>query len=240
MKDPEAFNFDGDYGEDYKELASRVIPGYDELFLATLALMQERLPPDARVLVVGCGTGREIEVFAPAESGWQFDAVDPSLEMVRCTESVARRLGVLDRVNLHHAYTHDLDLPHKYDAATVINVMHFLPDDGAKDRLMCSVAERMLPGGTVMLFDLHGDPTESYFPLFYSAWTRFMDLRGYTGKKQERLLKRLAAGIAYVGEDRVLEICARADLSLVRIYWGGLLYSGWMLEYHPTEPERHD
>ena len=230
MKDPAAFNFDGDYGDEYKELAGRVIPGYNELFLATLALLQERLAENARILVVGCGTGREIETFAPAEPGWRFDAVDPALEMVRCTASVAEHLGVQDRVSVHHAYTHDLDLPYKYDAATVINVMHFLPDGGAKDRLMCSVAERMHPGGTVMLFDLHGDPTRPYFPLYYSAWIRFMELRGYRGAKKERLLKRLAAGIAYVGEDRVLEICSGAGLRLIRRYWGGLLNTGWILE----------
>lgn len=230
MKDPTSFNFDGDYGEEYKELASRVIPGYNQLFLATLALLQERLVDHARLLIVGCGTGREIEIFAPAEPNWRFDAVDPSLKMVRCTEGVIQRLGVQDRVGLYHAYTHELDLPYKHDAATVINVMHFLPDDGEKDRLMRSVAERISPGGTVMLFDLHGDPAKPYFPLFYSAWVRFMDLRHYTGKKKERLLKRLAAGIAYVEEDRILEICDGAGLNLIRPYWGGLLYTGWLLE----------
>ena len=62
-----------------------------------------------------------------------------------------------------------------------------------------SVGQRVKPGGTIVLFDLHGDPSKTYFKLFYSAWIRYMDLRGYTGKKKERLLKRLEAGIAYVG-----------------------------------------
>ena len=230
MKDPKAFNFDGDYGDDYKELASRVIPGYDELFVATLALLQERLPAEARVLIVGCGTGREIEVFAPAQPHWQLDAVDPARAMVEYSAQVVSAMGVQDRVTLHHAFVHELPEGRVYDAATVINVMHFLSDDGAKDQLMRSVSERLRPGGTVMLFDLHGDPAQPYFPLYYAAWKRFMDLRGYTGRKKHRLLRRLEAGIAYVGEDRVLEICTNASLRLVRPYWGGLLYSGWLLE----------
>ncbi len=230
MKDPKAFNFDGEYGEEYNELASRVIPGYDELFVATLALLQERLGPEARILIVGCGTGQEIEVFAPQSEGWEFDCVDPSPSMVEFSRQVADRIGVSSRVNFHHSYTHELGHDKLFDAATVINVMHFLEDDGSKDALMQSVAQRVKPSGTVILFDLHGDPDQAYFKLFYDAWKRYMDLRGYTGKKKEHLLQRLESGIAYVDQDRIIQICSDAGLQLIHPFWGGLLYTGWLLE----------
>lgn len=235
MKDPKAFNFDGDYGDEYKDLASRVIPGYDELFIATLALLQERLDPNSRLLIVGCGTGQEIEVFSPAVTHWKFDCVDPSEAMIESSRQVADRLGVSSRVRFHNTYTHKLELSYQFDAATVINVLHFQLDDGSKDRLMQSVAERVKPKGTVILFDLHGDQSESYFTLFYCAWKRYMDLRGYTGEKKQRLLHRLKAGIAYVGQERILEICQNAGLSLIRSYWGGLLYNAWIFEREDSE-----
>ncbi len=230
MKDPKAFNFDGDYGDDYKELACRVIPGYDELFIATLALLKERIGSDARLLIVGCGTGREIEVFSPAAEQWRFDCVDPSEAMIDDSRQVANRLGVSSRVTFHRTYTHELELNYQFDAATVINVMHFQRDDGSKDQLMQSVAERVKLGGTVILFDLHGNQTEPYFHLFYQAWKRYMDLRGYSGDKKERLLKRLDSGIAYVSHDRIIEICTNAGLRLIGSYWGGLLYNAWIFE----------
>ena len=230
MKDPKAFDFDGDYGEEYKELASRVIPGYDELFIATLALLQERLDTEDRLLIVGCGTGREIEVFAPSENKWTFDCVDPSEAMIEYSRQVAERLGVSSRVRFHNAYTHELDLAYQFDAATVINVMHFLLDDGSKDALMQSVAQRVKPGGTVILFDLHGNPDEYYFKLFYNAWVRYMDIRGYIGQKKERLLRRLETGIVYVDPSRIIQICHAAGLKLIRPYWSGLLYTAWIFE----------
>ncbi len=230
MKDPKAFNFDGQYGEEYNELASRVIPGYDELFVATFALLHQRLGPNAQVLIVGCGTGREIEVFAPQTNGWKFDCVDPSQSMVEYSRQVAKRIGVSSSVNFHHAYTHELKLDYLFDAATVINVMHFLLDDGSKDALMQSVAQRVKPGGTVILFDLHGDPNQPYFKLFYNAWMHYMDLRGYTGKKKERLLQRLETGIAYVDQNRIVQICSDAGLRLIHPFWSGLLYTGWLFE----------
>ena len=230
MKDSAAFNFDGDYGQEYEDLASTVIPGYEGLFVATLALLQQRLPEKARLLIVGCGTGREIRVFAPEAPNWHFDAVDPAIEMIRWTERLAKDMGVDDRVTLHNAFTHELDLPYAFDAATIINVMHFMPDDGKKQQLIDSVVQRVKPGGSIILFDLHGDKEQPYFKLFYDTWIRYMDLCGYTGQKKVRLLKRLARGIAYIGEERVLEICANAGLDLIRQYWSGLLYTAWLFE----------
>ncbi|MCY4170571.1 MAG: class I SAM-dependent methyltransferase [Bacteroidetes bacterium] len=230
MKDPKAFNFDGDYGEDYKELASLVIPGYDELFIATLALLKERIGPESQLLIVGCGTGREIEVFALGADRWTFDCVDPSQAMIEYSRQVANRLGVSSRVRFHNVYTHELEVSHQFDAATVINVMHFQKDDGSKDHLMKSVSERVRPGGTVILFDLHGEPSEPYFQLFFKAWTRYMDIRGYSGEKKDRLLQRLSAGIDYVSHERIMEICQNAGLNLIRSYWSGLLYNAWIFE----------
>lgn len=230
MKDPKAFNFDGDYGEEYKGLASCVIPGYDEFFVATLALMQECIVPKAQILIVGCGTGKEIEVFAPDAADWEFDCVDPSQAMIEHSRKVAQRLGVSSRVRFHHAYTHELEIDYRFEAATVINVMHFLLDDGSKDEFMKSVAQRVKPGGSVILFDLHGNRSENSFKLLYNAWIRYMDLRGYTGQKKEKLLQRLETGIAYVGSDRILQICQNAGLKLIRSYWGGFLYTAWLFE----------
>ncbi len=230
MKDAQAFNFDGDYGEIYEDLVHKVIPGYDTLFPATLALLMERIGAHARVLVVGCGTGRELAVFAPNAPGWRFTCVDPSMEMIQLTSQKVKQLGVQDRAILVHGFAHDLPAEPVFDAATIINVMHFLRDDGAKDQLVQSVSGRVRHGGAVALFDLHGDREAPYFDFFYKAWKRYMTIRGYEGEKKESLLKRLAAGIAYVPEERILEICEGADLCLVRRYWSGLLYGGWLFE----------
>ena len=63
MKDSQAFDFDGEYGRGYDELARQVIPAYEQIFRATAALFENELPSDARVLVVGSGTGTEVATF---------------------------------------------------------------------------------------------------------------------------------------------------------------------------------
>ena len=234
MKDPGAFDFDGEYGEEYDDLVARVIPGYDQFFQATLALLQTQLRRDAHILIVGCGTGQEIATFAPIKTTWRFTAVDPSIQMVRATQALVDRLGIQDRVTVHHAFTHDLPPKQTFDAATVVNVMHFLQDDGAKKQLIKSVARRIKPGAPVALFDLHGSPLSPSFKRYYDAWIQFMELRGYRGEARDLFLQRLHAGIVFVPEERIMEICSNAGLKLLGRYWAGLLYGGWLLERQIT------
>lgn len=227
MIDKEAFNFDGDYGREY-DAVTVAIPGYDHLFLLTQAIFQTQLSGPAHILIVGCGTGREIATFAPAHPEWRFTAVDPSQAMVDATQALAERLGIQDRVTVVHGVASDLPNDLDADAATIINVMHFLTDDGAKEVLVRGVAERVKPNAPVALFDLHGDPDAPIFPVLMEAWQHFMEMRGMTGVWKRRMLDRLERGIVYVPEDRILAICARAGLVLQTRYVAGLLYGGWL------------
>jgi tRNA (cmo5U34)-methyltransferase len=229
MKDPRAFDFDGDYGEIYDDIARTVIPGYEQLFQATLALLGGRLGSRANVLVVGCGTGKEIAALAPAEPGWSITGVDPSAEMVGVTRSVVRRLGVESRVAVVHGEVDALPAQASFDAATVINVMHFLRDDGTKAALMEAVATRVRPGGPILLFDLHGDPVSEAFQELDEAWVSYMRIRGLQGEALEEFLERLRKGIDYVPESRIMEICRSVGLEPQFRYFGGFHYGGWLL-----------
>ena len=233
MKDPSAFDFDGDYGAAYDDLVQRVIPGYHDLFEATLALFRTRLERQAHVLIVGCGTGKEIATFAPAEPEWRFTGVDPSRQMLETAAGVVARLGVEARVVLHHGYVDELPAPVRFEAATVINVLHFLADDGAKEHLLRSVAERVRPGGLVAVFDLHGSPSSPGFRQLMAGWSAFMERRGLTGAAKAQFLQRLDAGIVYVPEGRLMELCQSAGLTLLSRYFGGFLYGGWLFLREP-------
>ncbi len=229
MKDPTAFDFDGDYGAGYEDLARTVIPGYDQVFQSVLAIFRRQLEPLAQILIAGCGTGRELATLGPAHSGWRFVAVDPSIEMVRVTADLVQRQQLQTRVRLHHGYVHDLPPNDRYDAATIINVLHFLQDDGEKQALVNSVSTRLRIGAPLVLFDLHGDPMSVEFRTLRDAWYEFIELRGLTADSKARFIDRLDRGIAYVPETRILDICRDAGLELRARFYGGFLYGGWLL-----------
>ena len=230
MKSTEAFDFEGEYGNDYHDFVQRVIPGYHAFFTMGLAVLQTRLPAAARLLVVGSGSGSEVLTFGQACPEWTFTAVDPSRQMIDTARQAAATAGLTSRVRFHQGYCWDLPVETTYDAATLINVMHFLPDDGAKQALLDAVAARLKDGGTFLLFDLHGDTAAPAFGRLLGAWERFMALQGFSPQERAVFMDRLERGIDYVPEERIIELARAAGLRLGERYGAGLLYGGWVFE----------
>ncbi|WP_425476701.1 class I SAM-dependent methyltransferase [Xanthomonas massiliensis] len=90
----------------YAENAARMVPGLRDLPKMAGALLAERVPTDARILVLGAGGGLELKGLAEMQPGWRFDGVDPSAEMLQlahrpwdlshpvraCTKAISTRL----------------------------------------------------------------------------------------------------------------------------------------------------
>jgi tRNA (cmo5U34)-methyltransferase len=228
-----AFDFDGEYGRIYDALVQRVIPGYADAFFTMLGLLETRVAPDAHLLVVGSGTGMEIRTFAPRQPAWRFTAVDPASRMIDATMAAARAVGAATRL-VPIVGTVDL-LPEgpAYDAATVVNVLHFLPDDGAKKSLLQSVAQRLRRGAPLVLFDLHGDAQSADYQAARGAWRRFQAHRGLTPQELLDFNQRLDTGLHLVGIDRLEALWSDVGLTRELTFWGALLYGGWLLRAGP-------
>ena len=224
---PEPFDFDGAYGDAYERLARTVIPGYVSSFRQALALLQGRLGPRARLLVVGAGTGIEIVTFKRAEPGWRLTGVDLSAQMLDIAEHRVREAGVEAGVTLIHGTVDDL-AENDFDAVTCFNVMHFLPDDGAKQALLRGISNRLAPGAPFVLFELHGDRAAPDFDELFTAWSRYWEIQGMGGPERVEFRARIDAGIHWASEPRIRELMARAGFKDVRRYFRSLLYGGWI------------
>ena len=80
--------FSGSTVDSYNEGPPRQVPGYSSLHRMVSMLLEERTPADGRILVLGAGGGQEIKALAEAHSGWTFDGVDPSADMLRLAKRV--------------------------------------------------------------------------------------------------------------------------------------------------------
>ena len=223
----EAFNFDGDYGEGYEALARRVIPGYATLFPMISALIDPDLPPRARVLVVGCGTGIELVTFKGIRPDLRLHGVDPSDQMLELARRRVAGAGLADGISYQHGYASDVARSPLFDAATLINVLHFVPDDGSKDALMADIAARLKPGGVFVLFELHGDPGSEEHERYMPAWRRFWKIRGLTEAERSEFAERIRQGIHFATPERVVELARGAGFTEARRFFKGLLYGGW-------------
>ncbi|QNQ08349.1 class I SAM-dependent methyltransferase [Sphingomonas alpina] len=135
FSDPEAVS-------NYAEGPRRVVPGLEALHRMTAILLAERVPADARVLVLGAGGGMELQVLAQAHPGWTFVGVDPAAAMLRLAE---RTIGPdMARVDLIEGYIDDAP-PGPFDAAVCLLTLHFL-DAAERERTVGEIHRRLRPG----------------------------------------------------------------------------------------------
>ena len=223
----QTFDFDGDYGEGYEALARQVIPGYRTLFPMFTAIIEPDLPPGGRVFVVGAGTGIEIIALKRARPDLRLHGVDPSEQMLRIAERRVAEAGVSSGVSLQLGYAADVPRRPRFDAATLINVLHFVPDDGAKAALLNHIAHRLRPGAVFVLFDLHGDPGSEEHERYMPAWQRYWKIRGMTSEEEAAFGERIRRGIHFAPAERVLALAADAGFGDPQRFFKGMLYGGW-------------
>jgi trans-aconitate 2-methyltransferase len=99
----------------------------------------EGIAPDARVLDVGCGTGRVTEALLELVPRGRVLALDASADMV---ELARGRLG--DRAEVWCQDVLDLDLDEPVDAIVSTAALHWVTDH---DRLWMRLARALRPGG---------------------------------------------------------------------------------------------
>jgi tRNA (cmo5U34)-methyltransferase len=206
----------------------QVVPGYEQLNTMVLAFFEARVPLGASVLVVGAGTGSELVAFGWARPEWRLTGVEPSAQMADFAVERLRAAGLGGRVQLHRGYAHDLPAEPAFDAATLISVMHFLPDDGAKLSLLESIASRLRPGAPFALMDANGEPGTPEHEELMAAWMAFVRLQGMTPEEQEEYAEQVRTGVHWTSERRTRELLAEAGFVDVRLFYRGLLFGAWV------------
>lgn len=126
----------------------------DEVFAKLLDnyLVRLILPPSARVLEVGCGTGAMLRYLARRDdfTGKAF-GVDQCNHFIEAANRFARAEHVDDRLDFRVGDAHHLDFPH---ASFDVVIAHTLISHVTAPLAVLSEMARVVrPGGTVVIFD---------------------------------------------------------------------------------------
>ncbi|HEX2136696.1 MAG TPA: class I SAM-dependent methyltransferase [Microvirga sp.] len=143
-------------GRDTDRLAPPDLAPVDEFHIggrqATIDFADQlEVRPGLHLLDIGCGLGGASRYFAH-ERGCQVTGIDLTEEYVRVAESLARRVGLEDRVTYRQGSALDLPFaPETFDGAYMLHVGMNIQD---KRSLLAEVRRVLKPGGIFGIYDV--------------------------------------------------------------------------------------
>ncbi len=210
--------FENERATGYHQFVETWIPNY-HYFLDRLPRL---LSGSKDILIVGCGTGNEIERFIQAPGLWKITGVDPSPEMLK---QAAAKFQNQDHVTLIEGLVSNLDAEKKYDAATLLLVLHFMSDDGNKLNLLQDIAQRLTSGATFVMLDITGNNEQ------ISQNLKVLKLLLPDGLEEEQVNKRLnriTHELFPVSEERLAALCEEAGFEPPLRFFQSSIYMGWL------------
>jgi len=212
--------FENERATGYNQFVETWIPNYN-FFLDRLPKLVSETN-QKNLLVIGCGTGNEIERFVQASEQWKITGIDPSPEMIK---QASEKLHTYDNVTLIEGLVADLDIETKYGVATLLLVLHFLDDNGNKLNLLKDIAERLVSGATFVLLDITGDENQIEQNL------KVLKLFLPDGLDEEQInnrLNRIKNELFPVSEERLSELCTEAGFEPPLRFFQSTIYMGWL------------
>ncbi|MEM1003483.1 MAG: class I SAM-dependent methyltransferase, partial [Bacteroidota bacterium] len=171
------------------------------------------------LLVVGCGTGAEIQRFS---SEWQITGLDPSPDMI-----IQARQNLYDfkNVSLIEGVVSDLNHSNPFGAATLLLVLHFMEDDGTKLQLLMDIAKRLETGSPFVILDItgHKEQIKGNLNILKSILPEEL-----SDEDVQDRLNRIKTQLHAVSEERLIELLVLSGFEKPLRFFQNSIYMGWM------------
>ena len=220
-------DFDGEWSNEYDDTAHKIIPAYHAIYELAQHLLRAMLGSEARILVAGAGTGKEIIDCSQNNPHWSFTGFDPAEPMLAIARKKVAAADLTNRISLVPGLIDDVP-GNDFDAATSILVMHFLADDGAKLNFIRAVGERLKPGAPFVLVDLEGEKGSDEYNLLSAAWkNQQLFMRDEHAKVDEEFVMR-EKEVHFIPRERIEALLKEAGFVSVHKFFKAYLFGGYV------------
>lgn len=210
----------------YDQRSAKIAAMHEVLHLLIGAVLAD-LPADARILCVGAGTGAELLYLARKFPGWHFTAVEPSAPMLMACRRKVEEFGLTPRCVFHEGYLNTLPASEAFDAATSLNVSHFILDPDARVGFFHGIAERLRPGGYLVSSDLASDTASGTYESLFGVWARLMRETGSSAEQLEQLRIAYGRDVAMLPKEQVSSIIAAGGFETPVLFLQTCLIHAW-------------
>jgi len=236
-----AQKFDPTRAAEYERQSRIALAGYDACHELAACVLAATLGTGsaAQILVAGAGGGaKEIVTAGALEPGWRFTAVDPSQPMLDLTVARLRQGGFIERTEVHLGCVDDLSIERRFDAATLIGVLHHLPGDEAKRATLRSLAVRMKSGAPLILACNRYAYTSQ--PLLLAAWGERWRMAGATHDEGAAKLGKILQGADPPHSDEAVSaLLVQAGFEHPIGFFSSLLWGAWLARRTTHDASHH-
>lgn len=215
--------FEGEGAKAYDSRIPLLVPGYELLHQLCASRLMAALGQQARVLLVGVGTGSELLLLGRLCPRWTFVAQDISADMLAHARMRAEQAGMGERVCWHLGALPVLDKP--CDGALCLLVLHFLAQD-AKAALLGDIYRQLNPGAPLLLADLMA-PTD---PLERKSMGLQAALAGLPLPACEQMVRRLGEDFTSLDEGQTRRLLQGAGFAAAHRFFQALGFHGWLAQ----------
>lgn len=208
----------------YAEGPPRQVPGYTSLHRMVAMLLAERVPPDARILVLGAGGGLELKALAEAQPDWSFLGVDPSADMLDLARQAIAPYA--SRVQLQHGYIEDAR-EGPFDGATSLLTFHFIPREQRLQTLR-QIRRRLKTGAPLVLAHISFPQTEPERGLWIARHVAFSAAPGTDPAQLESARHAIGSRLTILAPEEEEAMLVEAGFSAVSLFYAGLSFKGWV------------
>lgn len=171
----------------YDEHIRKLIPGYELIHQQIQSILKLHLQENAHVLIIGCGTGYELNYLLAAHPNCTFTVTELSENMLNQARQNVQATGQAYRVNFVLGSHTDFEVPEVFDAVLCILVTHFIEQD-AKPLFLAKAFELLKPQGIFLSFDLMLSQSSVELEIL----PQFCQAQGLTKHQADKMMQRLA------------------------------------------------
>lgn len=217
--------YNDEWAAQYQRRADAAIPGREGLYRLCHAALHS-LPSNARILVVGCGTGDDLVPLATALPSASLVGIDPAAAMLALCALRVASAGLGDRITLHAGTLDTYESNGSFDAATSILVSQHIDSDSRAQAFFSKLAALLKPGGRLYTADLHigaGQDRQRMLAL----WREQALLSGIEAPLVDSMLARFRSDVRPRDEATLLRFFDRAGFVDVMKPFSSLIYGAW-------------
>ena len=220
-------DFNGEWSNEYDDTAHKIIPAYHSIYELTQHLLRDRLNKEARILVVGAGTGKEIIDCSQNNPHWSFTGFDPAEPMLSIARKKVAAACLDNKISLALGLIDDV-AEKDFDAATSILVMHFLPDDGTKLNFLKDIADKLKPGALIVIVDLEGEIGSDEYNTLNAAWkNQQLFIRGENDRVIEEFVIR-EKEVHFIPQKRIESLLTEVGFIEIHKFFKAYLFGGYV------------